>query len=238
MPITILSWFITKNFLRSLAATVPLAATISLYIVAFQYAGNGDYFVAIGGAGMSIIGLVVTLQLASRMNRASTYLFLGRLRSRYQLVLAILLSSYVITVFMACFFTFLVVITDKINPLTTSLLWVIPRWLALFTLATTLGLLCSKLSSRFGTHIFVPIIVVSLLYMGNMSASILGQHAYSLQQLALTILNPVRTMLVRKLSAEDLTSFLYDGGITLFYTVGLLSLAVAAFTKKDISWSE
>ena len=67
----VLARFQLKELVRSLAIAAPLAITVALYWMLFEFPGDVDYFAATGGFVLLVTALVTTLLLAGQANRAS-----------------------------------------------------------------------------------------------------------------------------------------------------------------------
>ena len=77
--IATLTSYLIRTLSRSLAGIVPVALALAFGIIAFEYGMDQAQFVTVAGIGTSAICLVTALLLASRANRASSYLLVARL---------------------------------------------------------------------------------------------------------------------------------------------------------------
>ena len=99
--IVTLTSFLIRDLFRSLAGIVPLACTLAFGLIAFEYGMDQPQFITVAGVGMGAICLATTLVLASRANRASSFLLVARLHRRTELLAALVLSSLAITTALA-----------------------------------------------------------------------------------------------------------------------------------------
>ena len=115
------------------------------------------------------------------------------------------------------------------------------RWLPLFVLAIAAGLLTSKLVSRGGSYLIVPVALAVLFTVDGWR----GVLEHSGLGIAVQIVNvigwPVRTLLLMDpttVNSSTLTWLTVAGLLSLLIAALLYWLAARSFDRKDLIWVE
>lgn len=233
-----LTSFLIRDLSRSLAAIVPLASTLAFGLIAFEYGMEQAQFFVVAGVGMGTICLITVLLLASRANRASSYLLIARLRRRSELLAALMLSGLVITAALALFITAGNLVAGRLTLDFPSALWILPTWLPVWILAATLALALSGLVGRGGSHLVGYALLAGLLIASDRKAFLIRHGMEWLSQTIGAILWPVSTLLERASVGSHGRDYLLAWTLTWAYAVLLYALAAALFKDKDLLWSE
>jgi hypothetical protein len=230
--------FFSRDLFRSLAGVIPLAAALAFGIIAFEYGMDQAQFITVAGVGIGAICLLTTLLLASRANRASTYLLISKLRARSELLLALVLSGFGITVVLALLITVANLATGRLNLDVPSVLWIVPTWLALWLMASALALPLSSLVGRGGSQL-VGYAVLSALLLANDRQDLLRTRGLDwLVRTVDAVLWPVGTLLSRASSGIHDKTYILALAATVGYAVLLFILAAWLFVDKDLLWTE
>lgn len=236
-----LTAFLVRDLARSLAGAAPPAMTLILYSFTFTYPAGIDYFAAVAGASLLTVAYVTTLLLAWRINRGISYPWLVLLRRRGSLLAALGLSTLIVTAAMTLLFTGLALVQRKIELSPMLAVQIGLRWLPLFVLAIAAGLLTSKLVSRGGSYLIVPVALAVLLTVDEWR----GVLEHSGLGIAVQIVNvigwPVRTLLLMDpttVNSSTLTWLTVAGLLSLLIAALLYWLAARSFDRKDLIWVE
>jgi hypothetical protein len=231
-----LSLAFVRNLYRTLFGVLPPGLTLLVYRLSFTYRHQGDpaYFTALGGIGLAFVGVVTALLVADRANRAAMYPFIARLPRRAEFLFAVVVATLFITVAMAGLYTSLVLSFHvALTPL--ELLLIFPRWLSIFILSATLGLLMSRLASRHNSHVIVFVVL------GGMALSreqirylVNGQSSWFVDSVEFVV-RPITDALTINLQSSAVLPAL---AVTLLYAAVLLASAVWLFQRKDLLWME
>jgi hypothetical protein len=233
-----LTLFLIHDLFLSLAGIVPLAAALAFGLIAFEYGMDQAQFMTVAGAGIGIICLLTTLLLASRTNRASSYLLVARLRSRAEMLVALVLSSLIITAVLAVAIAGVNLATGRLTLEFPSALWAVPTWLALWLTMSSLALILSALVGRDGSNLVGYLLVAGLL-VANDRKAMLKSHGLSWLTRAVTaVLWPMNTLLARASAGLHDRSYFLALALTLVYAILLFSLAAQLFVDKDLLWAE
>ena len=215
--------------------------TLILYSFTFTYPAGIDYFAAVAGASLLTVAYVTTLLLAWRINRGISYPWLVLLRRRGSLLAALGLSTLIVTAAMTLLFTGLALVQRKIELSPMLAVQIGLRWLPLFVLAIAAGLLTSKLVSRGGSYLIVPVALAVLLTVDEWR----GVLEHSGLGIAVQIVNvigwPVRTLLLMDpttVNSSTLTWLTVAGLLSLLIAALLYWLAARSFDRKDLIWVE
>jgi hypothetical protein len=233
-----LSLFFTRDLFLSLAGIVPLAVGLGFGIIAFEYGMDQAQFITVAGIGLGVICLLTTLLLASRANRASSYLLVARLHRRTELLGALVLSGLGITAVLAILVTVGNLVSGRLTLDFPSALWVVPTWLPLWVLAASLALPLSGLVERGGSHLAGYAILAALLITNDRKAVLANRGLDWLVSAMNTILWPPNTLLAQASAGEHGWMYALAWGLTLTYGTLLFSLASSFFEDKDLLWSE
>jgi len=233
-----LATFYVRDLFRSLVGIVPIAAALAFGIIAFEYGMDQAQFITVAGLGTGAICLLTTLLLASRANRASTYLLLARLHRRTELLAALVLGSLAITAVLSIAIAVANLLLGRLTLAFPSALWVLPTWLPLWLLAAMLALPLSALDGQGGSHLAGWVLLVVLLVTNDQKPRLQRLGFDWLIRVINAMLWPVNTLLSRASSGiYDLAYFL---ALALTLACGglLFSLAAQIFRDKDLLWTE
>jgi hypothetical protein len=236
--ICILSTLLIRDLFQSLAGIVPLAAALAFGTIAFEYGMDQAQFVTVGGVGTLALCFLTTLLLASRTNRASTYLWLGRLRHRAELLVSLILATFGITMALAILITLGNLLADRLSLDWPSALWILPTWLPLLLMAGALGLALSGLVARNGSHLLGYLLLTGLLVANDRSAMLADRGFQWLAKAVSAILWPLSTLLAHASAGAFDRAYFLSGALTLGYAGLLYILATSLFRTKDLLWSE
>jgi hypothetical protein len=233
-----LATFYVRDLFRSLVGIVPVAAALAFGIIAFEYGMDQAQFITVAGLGTGAICLLTTLLLASRANRASTYLLLARLHRRSELLTALVLGSLAITAVLSIAITVANLLLGRLTLGFPAALWIVPTWLPLWLLAAVLALPLSALDGQGGSHLAGWVLLVVLLVTNDQKPRLQSLGFDWLNSVLNAILWPVNTLLSRASSGiHDLAYFLALA-LTLTCAGLLFSLAAQIFRDKDLLWTE
>jgi hypothetical protein len=234
----VLSIHLLRDLFLSMTGIVPLAAAVAFGLIAFEYGMDQAQFITVGGVGALAICFLTTQILASRSNRASTYLLLARLQRRAELLGSLMLASLSITLLLTVLIALGNLLTDRLTLELPSALWILPSWLPLLLMSASLGLVLSGLVSQNGSHLLGYILLAGLLVINDQSLVLAARGFSWLVEAVSTLLWPVSTLLAHA-SAGALDRVCFSAGaLTLGYAVLLYLLAVVLFQRKDLLWSE
>jgi hypothetical protein len=233
-----LTLFLTRDLFLSLAAIVPLAVALAFGLIAFEYGMDQPQFFTVGGVGIGAICLLTTLLLAGRANRASTYLLIGRLRSRAELLAALVLSGLGITAVLALLIAVANLLAGRLTLEFPSILWALPTWLALWLALSALALVLSSLTSRDGSNMVGYLLAVGLLLAHDQKAFLEARRLAWLGRAATAIFWPLSTLLSKASAGLHDRSYFLALALTLVYALSLFWLAAGLFADKDLLWAE
>jgi hypothetical protein len=233
-----LTRFLTGDLFRSLAGIVPLAAALVFGVIAFEYGMDQAQFITVAGVGFGTICLLTTLLLASRANRASSYLLLARLHSRTELLLALAMGGLGITIFLAVLVTSANLLAGRLTLVLPSALWILPSWLVLWLLAVALALPLSALVGRAGSHLVGYVTLAVLLVANDQNAMLRSRDLDWLVRIVNTVLWPVNTLLARASAGSHDRLYFLSLVLTMAYALSLFILSAQLFADKDLLWTE
>lgn len=233
-----LTSFLIRDLTRSPACILPLALALAFGIIAFEYGMDQAQFITVAGIGISAICLVTALLLASRANRASSYLLVARLHKRAELLVAIMLASLAITTALALLIAVPNLLTGRLTLEFPSALWIPPTWLPLWLLAAALALPLSGLVERGGSHLLGYVLTAGLLIANDRKAFLVRHGMRWLSRSVETILWPITTLTEQASAGTHGVAYLLAWILTLAYAILLLVLAESLFRDKDLLWSE
>ena len=237
--VRILSLFLVRNLFRSLLGLAPLAVTLGTYTVTFFYTGNKvDYFAAVGGFDLALACLVTTLVLASQANRAVMYPLILRLPQRAELLAAVVLSALGISVVMAALFTTLGMLQRTITVTVAELVLILPRWLALFTLASALGLHLSRLASHAASRLVIAALLIVVLVASDQQLALQRGGQGWLLGAAGVLASPIIANMMVEVHGAAPDRYLLAVLLPLAAAGILFALASWLFQKKDLLWTE
>lgn len=233
-----LSLFLIRDLFGSLAGVVVPAAALTFYLIAFRYGMDQAQFTTVAGVALGMIGLLTGLLLAGRAARASFYPFVARLRRRSELLAAVVLAGLAVTVVVAVGMTAAALVRDQLELSWPAALWIIPTWLALWSLTITLALPLSALVSRDGSHLFGYVLITALL-VANDRRWLLEREGLSwLSRIVAAILWPTTTLLAQASAGIHTRSYFLALAATLGYALVLFLAGVELFKHKDLLWAE
>lgn len=233
-----LAGFLTRDLFRSVAGILPLALALAFGLIAFEYGMDQAQFITVGGLGIGGICFISTLLLASRANRASTYLLLARLHRRAELLVALILSGLGITTLLALLIAVANMFTGRLTLESSSVAWIVPTWLPLWLLTAALALPLSALVERGSSHLTGYVLLTALLVANDREAWLAARGLAWLNRLVDTVLWPVKTLLSQASAGNHDQSYLLAGALTLAYTALLFGLTRTLFEDKDLLWPE
>ncbi len=239
--IVTLTGFLLRDLARSLAGAVPPALTLIFYAFTFTYPATLDYFAAVAGAALLVVTYVTTLLMAWRINRGISYPWLVLLRRRGSLLAALGLSTLALSIGMAVLFTALALIQHKIDLSPILAVQIGARWLPLFVLVIALGLLTSKLVSRGGSYLAVPVLLALLFTVDEWRGILELNQLDGIVQVVNGIVWPVRTLLLTDPLALTLSGAVLPvtaAILCLFGAAVLYWIAARSFAQKDLIWVE
>jgi hypothetical protein len=230
--------FLTRDLFHSLAGILPLAAALAFGIIAFEYGMDQPQFITVAGVGLGAICFMTTLLLASRVNRASSYLLVARLHRRAELLASMILSGLGISIVLAILIAVGNLLTARLTLDCPSFLWIVPTWLALWLLIAALALSLSALVERSGSHLFGYVLLACLLIANDRKSALAARGLDWLVEVINAILWPVNTLLSQASAGTYTPSYFMALAMTLVYVVLFFVLAVSFFQDKDLLWSE
>jgi hypothetical protein len=167
--IWVLVIYLWRELFRSLTGALVIVAALVFYLVAILSVTGGvdrDYYALVIGGFFGIFSLILTLIVADRSFRSSSYLLLYRLTARISLLTAI-----VVTAILAAGLLEIVVALLSLPRLVTGLttgmvIDILPVWTSWLALGATIGLHMSELVrrgwSRTLTYAFLTFILFTL----------------------------------------------------------------------------
>ncbi len=233
-----LTLFLSRDLFRSLAGIVPLAIGLAFGLIAFEYGMDQAQFVTVAGIGTGTICLLTTLLLASRANRASSYLLVARLHQRAELLAALVLSGLGITTVLAILITAGNLFAGRLMLDFPTALWVVPTWLPLWSLAASLALPLSALAGRGGSPLVGYVLLAALLIANDRSSMLSARGLTWLVRAVDAILWPLNTLLAQASAGNHDRLYALAWILTLAYAALLFGLAALCLKEKDLLWSE
>lgn len=234
--VTTLATFQLKEFVRSLAIAAPLAITVALYWIFFEFPGDVDYFCATGGFVLLVVALVTTLLLAGQSNRMSNTAAATRLPHRSELLAAIMASALTVTAAMGLVYTGLAFGQAKVALSAVNLIVIAPRWLALTGLSAAIGLHLTRLVDRNGSHLIAFVLLALFATIVEQQGVLMRSDLAWLAQAAAAISSPVFAVLRDPVAPLALGRYGYALAVMAVYTIGLFLLAAWLFRRKDLLW--
>lgn len=233
-----LAWFLLKELARSLGIVAPLALTLALYWIFFEWPGDVDYFAATGGFTLMAVTLVTVLLLASQLNRNSSAVALLRLPRRSELLGAVMVCAVVLAGLLAVLYTLLALLQAKVAIRPIELLSIAPRWLVLVLFAASLGLLMTRLTSR-GVSYLATFAALALFATVVELRGVLLRGSFAWLAVVVTALaSPVTLALREPALPASRAAYLFAVAGTLIFATGLFLLATRLFRRKDLLWDE
>jgi hypothetical protein len=237
--IAVISLFLARNLFRSLLGLAPLAATLGTYAITFHYRGNPvDYFAAVGGFDLALVCLVTTLVVAAQANRAALYPLLARLPRRWELLAAVLMASLGITAAMGLLFTGLAVLQRTADLAPIDMLLILPRWLALFALAATLGLHFSRLAGRDSSRLLFSMLLILVLVASDQQIALQRGGFGWLLGGAGVLASPFIANMMVEVHGVAPGRYLLAVMLPLAAAGLLFLLAAWLFRRKDLLWTD
>ncbi|NIV32175.1 MAG: hypothetical protein GWN58_22650 [Anaerolineae bacterium] len=236
--IATLTSFLIQDLSRSLTGIVPLASTLAFGLIAFEYGMDQPQFTTVAGVGMGAICLATGLVLASRANRATSFLFVARLHRRTELLAALVVGSLVVTTVLSLGMALANLLAGRLTLDFPSALWIPLAWLPLWLLAAALALPLSSLVGRRGSHLVGYLLLAGLLIANDRKAFLTRHGMDWVSRIVDAILWPVSTLLARASAEIHNPDFYLAWALACAYAVLLFGLAASLFNDKDLLWSE
>jgi hypothetical protein len=234
--IAALTRFQLKELVRSFAIAAPMAITLALYWLFFEFPGDVDYFAATGGFVLLVVAAVTTLLLAGQANRMSSTVVVVRLPRRSELLGAIVASALVVALAMAVLFSGLALGQAKVAMTVVHLAVIAPRWLALAALFAVVGLHLSRLVSRGGSHLIALGLLAFVATVVEREGVLLRGSFAGLARAVLAVSDPVMAALREPAVPASLASYASNLLLMGAYAAGLFALAAWLFRRKDLLW--
>jgi hypothetical protein len=233
-----LTVFLIRDLFRSLAGVVPLAAGLAFGLIAFEYGMDQTQYIMVAGVGTGAICLITGLLLASRANRASSYVLVARLPWRGELLVALVVGSLLITATLTLLITGGNLLANRLTLEFPSILWILPTWLPFWLLMAALALPLSPLAGQNGSEIVSWVLLTALLVANDQKARLQERGLNWLAQGIVAILWPVNTLLSQASAGIHGRSYFLAVALTLAYAGLAFGLAVGSLTSKDLLWAE
>ncbi|MGB8646863.1 MAG: hypothetical protein WCF84_16605 [Anaerolineae bacterium] len=233
-----LTLFLLKDFSRSLRIVVPPGLLLALYRVFFLYGSDVRYLGAVGAIMLGFICIVTTLLVIGTVNRASTYPLLARLSSRDELIAAIMLASFIITLSLAILFIGWIILNQQVPLQPFDLIKIATRWLVIFILVIAFALHLSKLVTRGGSNLVAYLIVVLSLVSYQRAEYPSFLLLDWTENLFTRILQPLTALISGGSDLITLSQYAIALAVTLLYSLLLYGLAIWLFRHKDLIWAE
>ena len=233
-----LTCFLIRDLFRSLAGIVPLACTLAFGLIAFEYGMDQPQFITVAGIGMGAICLATTLILASRANRASSFLLISRLHQRREMLAALVLSSLAITSALALLMALANLLAGRLTVEFPSVLWIVPTWFPAWLLAASLALPLSGLVTRGGANLVGYAMLAGLLVANDRKAFLINHGMHWLSRIVEAVLWPVNTLFAQATVGIHDSTYILAWVLTCAYAVLVFLLATSLFDDKDLLWSE
>jgi hypothetical protein len=231
-----LTRFQLKEIVRSFAIVAPLAITLALYWIFFEFPGDVDYFAATGGFVLLVASLVTTLLLAGQANRMSSTAAITRLPRRAEMLAAIVASTLLVAALMAALFTGLALGQAKVSVTAANLAVIAPRWLSLSAFVSSVGLHLSRLVSRNGSHLIAFGLLALFATVIERQGLLLRSNLAWLVDTTTALSSPIVTMLREPVAAPALTRYAFALLLLTAYSLALFALAAWLFRRKDLLW--
>lgn len=233
-----LTRFQLKELVRSFAIAAPLAVTVALYWLFFEFPGDVDYFAATGSFVLLVVAVMTTLLLASQANRMSSTVVVVRLLRRTELLGAIVASALVVAAAMAVLFTGLALGQARVAMTAAHLAVIAPRWLALTAFFAVVGLHLSRLVSRGGSHLIALGLLAFVATVVEQEGVLLRSSFAALARVVLAFSEPIMIALQESAIPASLASYASSLAVLVVYAVGLFMLAAWLFRRKDLLWAD
>jgi hypothetical protein len=233
-----LALFLGRELFRSVSGIAPLAAALAFGVIAFEYGMDQAQFITVGGIGVGAICTLTTLLLAGRANRASFYPLLPRLRHRWELLAALVLSGMAISWILALLITVANLLAGRLTLDWPSLLWILPTWSVLWLFAAALALPLSALTGRDGSNLLAYVLVVAVLVANDQRNALISRGWSWAAGLVERITWPVGTLLAQGSAGGHGRLYAVALAATLACAVALFALAAILFRDKDLIWTE
>jgi hypothetical protein len=237
--ILIVSLYLVRNLFHSLAGLAPFAVALGLYTITFYYQGQQvDYFAAVGGFDMALVCLTATLVISAQAGRAATYPLLARLPRRADLLWAVFLAGLAIGLVIALAFAGVAAWQRTALFTPAELLAILPRWLALFTLAAALALHLGKFASRAGTRLVVLLVLAIILLGADNQIMLQARGLEWLLAVPGLLASPLLANMMIAVHGATPTQYALAIALPLLVAALLFAVAVWTFQRKDLLWTE
>lgn len=236
--IAALARFQLRELVRSFGIAAPLAITLALYWLFFEFPGDVDYFAATGGFVLLLASVATTLLLAGQANRMSSTVVVVRLVRRAELLGAIVVSALAVAAAMAVLFTGLALVQAKVAMTAGHLAVIAPRWLALAALFAVVALHLSRLVSRGGSHLIALGLLALVATLVEQEGMLLRSSFAGLARAVLAVSDPIMAALWEPAMPTSLAGYASGLASLAAYTLGLFLLAAWLFRRKDLLWAD
>ncbi|HNS51932.1 MAG TPA: hypothetical protein PKO09_12215 [Anaerolineae bacterium] len=236
--IWVLTGYLVRALFGSLAGVAPLAAAVTFGLIAFEYGMDQAQLFTVGGLGIGVIGFLATLLLAGKADRAASYLLVGRLRSRTELLAAIGAGGWCITWALALGIVSVNLLAGRLTLSWPSLLWLVPTWSVLWLLTSALAVALSGLVSRGASNLLGYLLLVVILVANDRQTELLERGASWAVRIAERVTWPVGALLAEASAGVHGRTYLLALALVLFLAAALFLLAAYLFRDKDVLWSE
>lgn len=234
----VLSWFLLKELIRSFAIVAPLAVTLALYRLFFEYPGDVDYFAATGGFTLIMVGCITTLLLASGLNRAASYVLVGRLVQRSDLLGGVFLGALAVCALMALLYTLLVLAQAQVQLSPQHLGLIAPRWIALSLISIAASLHVTRLVSRGGSYLLSLLLLAGVATLYEQRILLYHTGLAWLARVIDALLGPVIINLSDPVTVLNPQRYLVGLMLGIVGAGALYWLATRLFQGRDLLWVE
>jgi hypothetical protein len=233
-----LTRYLAGELFGSLAGVAPLAAALAFGLIAFEYGMDQAQLITVGGVGIGAIGLLATLLLAGRADRAASYPLLARLRRRWELLVAIVACGWCVTWILAILIVVANLAAHRLVLAWPSLLWIVPTWSVLWLFTSALALVLSALVSRGGSNLLGYLAAVAVLVAYDRKTALLERGLSWAVRIVERIVWPFSTLLARASAGLHDRAYFVSLALALACALGLFLVSVLLFRDKDLLWSE
>lgn len=232
-----LALYLTQDLFHSFAGIIPLAAALAFGLIAFEYGMDQAQFITVGAVGTGVIGLLCTILLAGRADRASSYLVLGRLHRRAELLVSIVLSGLCLTTVLAVLITAANLMAGRLTLDLPSALWILPTWLAFWFFVLCLSLLLTTLTSRASSHLVGYLLLVAVLVANDRRAWLTDHRLSWLVRGVTKALWPFTSLLSSASAGDHAGTYWVAFALTVICGLVAFGLAATLFEDKDLLWA-
>lgn len=226
--------YVLGEFSSTWQVVIPPALALTFYGIAFQYGATPAYFATVTALAMVLIMAITVLLLSGRLNRAASYPLVARLGSRTELLVALVLAAFLVTVVLTLLVCVLALIQRIVTLSADQWLRLGVTWPLLYLCAGSFALLLTNLTSRRGSHILFYALVALFAAVYDYSDELARANAGWIVQVWQRVLAPFGDALDPLVSANLLRADLLIVG----YALVCFLLAGWLFGGKDLLWSD